>query len=74
MVDGEYEQKEVAIRFVQRNLARVKLTKDWEAFTSSLPDLVEEVDEVKGKQEEGAGARARGRAGGGSRGRARVRC
>merc|ERR1719509_564167 len=50
MVDGEYEQKEVAIRFVQRNLARVRGTKDWEAFTSSLPDLVEEVEGVKGSK------------------------
>jgi len=44
MVDGEDEQRKVAVRFVQRNLARVMGTKDWQAFTSSLPDLVEEVE------------------------------
>merc|ERR1719509_160547 len=44
MVDGEDEQRKVAVRFVQRNLARVMGTKDWQAFTSALPDLVEEVE------------------------------
>ena len=43
-VEGEDEQKEVAIRFVKRNLAKVKETKDWEAFASKLPDLVEKVE------------------------------
>merc|ERR1719319_1563817 len=47
-LDGEDEQKEVAVRFVQMNLARVRGTRDWEAFASTLPDLVEEVEEVQG--------------------------
>merc|ERR1719509_750469 len=29
-LDGEVEQKEVAVSFVQRNLARVMGTKDWQ--------------------------------------------
>ena len=36
LVDGEDEQKEVAVRFVQRNLARVRGTKDWETFASNV--------------------------------------
>ena len=45
--DGEDGQKEAAVRFVQRNLARVRGTRDWETFASSLPDLVEEVERVE---------------------------
>ena len=47
LVDGKDEQKEVAIRFVQRNLARVRGTKDWETFTSTFPNLVKVVERVK---------------------------
>ena len=43
-VEGEDELKDVAVRFVQRNLAKVKKMRDWEAFASKLPDLVEEVE------------------------------
>ena len=48
--DGEDEQKEAAVRFVQRNLARVRGTSDWETFASSLPDLVEEVEGRRGRR------------------------
>jgi len=48
LVDGEDEQKEVAVRFVQRNLARVKMTKDWETFASIFPNLAKEVQDGKG--------------------------
>ena len=43
LVDGEDEQKEVAVRFVQRNLARVRGTKDWETFASTFPNMMEEL-------------------------------
>merc|ERR1719509_103091 len=49
LVDGEDEQKEVAVRFVQRNLTRVRETRDWETFASTFPNLVKEVEELKVK-------------------------
>ena len=48
--DGEDGQKEAAVRFVQRNLARVRGTRDWDTFASSFPNLVKEVERVKGRK------------------------
>merc|ERR1712129_381729 len=45
--DGEVEHEMVAVRLVQRNLGRVRGTKDWETFASSYPDLVEKVERGK---------------------------
>ena len=42
-MDGEDEQKEVDVRFVKRNLARVRGTKDWETFASTFPNMMEEL-------------------------------
>jgi len=38
--DGEDGQKEAAVRFVQRNLAGVRGTRDWDAFASSLKAIL----------------------------------
>ena len=50
--DGEDEQKKVAVRFVQKNLDRVRGTKDWETFASTFPNLVEEVKGSKRKMKQ----------------------
>jgi len=50
-VDGENEEMKVAVKFVQRNPARLRGTKDWETFTTKFPNLVEEVTEEAVKEE-----------------------
>ena len=49
-MDGEDGQQEAAVRFVQRNLARVRGTKDWETLAPSLPGLEEEVEGRRGRR------------------------
>ena len=43
MVDVEDAYKAAAIRFVRRNLGKVRKTKDWETFATTCPDLVKRV-------------------------------